>query len=143
MDFEFTDRNGHRLFFEGRSVFLELATEKRPRHLGEVDDGTFFTTRNLERHKMRNGDSIGFNLSLIRYGRFSRVVVRTRDGQELRTTRRWILKHGRTSRPGGKFEVQTFLPVSMFLGFIEPPPDVAENVVTAPANVQGDLFTNN
>lgn len=67
------------------------------------------------------GHETGFNYHLMKYGRFRNVVVQT-DGGELKTTRKWILRFGRVSRPAGKqYELQIFLKTSDFKGFVEPP----------------------
>jgi hypothetical protein len=139
---EITDRSGNRLYFRGSEVFLQLARDARTRKLGEVHGDTLHTVRNLSRHEMMNREEIGFNYELVRYGLFSRVVVHALDGRELRTTRRWILAHGECGTPSrGQYELQVFLRLSEFRGFIEPPPDApAEPAPRGNAALQGSLF---
>jgi hypothetical protein len=44
---------------------------------------------------MRNQNDIGFNYSLIKYGKFNFVEVALSDGKTLRTTRKNILENGK------------------------------------------------
>lgn len=118
---EITDQGGNRLYFQGSEVFLQLKHEGRARKVGEVIGETLHTVRNLRRHEMLNRHEIGFNRALMKHGRFRTVVVHTDDGQELKTTRKWVLTHGRACFPGGKrYELQLFLKISDFVGFGEP-----------------------
>jgi hypothetical protein len=122
METEIRDKFNNRLFFVGSFAKLQLAGEKRVRILGEVRGDTFVTFRDLELHEMHNRKEIGFNLTLIRYEAFRKVSVITRDGRELQTTKKWILKYGHGGRPGkSHFEVQIFLALDKFCGFIDPP----------------------
>ena len=119
MPFEMTDRDGNKLYFRGNEIFLQLAIGGKTRRLGEVSGGTLHTLRSMSKHEMRKGEQFGFNYHLIKFGLFNRIVVRTDDGRQFETTRRWVLRYGRAGRPGGKrFELQLFLPLSEFKGFI-------------------------
>jgi len=121
---EITDSGGNRLFFQGNEVYLQLRSEAKVRKIGEVVGDTLHTIRNLSKHEMHNQREVGFNYHLIKYGRFTKIVVDTLDNQEFRTTRRWVQKYGRCSKPGGqRYELQVFLKLSDFVGFVEPPED--------------------
>lgn len=135
---EISDKNGNRLFFKGNEVFLRLRSENRIRKLGEITGNTLHTIRDLGKHEMRNRCEVGFNFHLIKFGRFTNIVVHTQD-EEFETTRRWVLKYGKTCMPGGrKYELQIFLKISDFVGFIEPPEDPQPEVKHDP--VQPTLF---
>jgi hypothetical protein len=124
MRLELTDNFGNKLYFQGNRVFIALKGEGHSKQIGEVIGDCFVTRRDLDRHEMHNRKEIGFNLSLMKYGRFSNVVVMTTEGTRLETTRRWIMKYGKVNRPGGRrYELQIFLPVDKFCGFVEPPPE--------------------
>jgi hypothetical protein len=138
MQTEIVDGDGHRLYFQGTSVYLQLRGTGKARKLGEVQGDTFYTVRDLSRHEMHHYCEIGFNFSLIRYGLFNKIVIRCPDGLELQTTRRWVLKHGKVNRPGRRFELQIFLSVGSFTGFMDPPPDPPK--AHRRAVVQGSLF---
>jgi hypothetical protein len=122
MSFEITDRDHNRLYFRGNEIFLQLAIGGKTRRLGEVAGGTFYTLRSTSKHEMRRDEEFGFNYNLIKFGLFKNIVVRSDDGREFQTTRRWVLRYGKPMRPGGtRFELQLFLPLSEFKGFTEPP----------------------
>ena len=81
------------------------------RMLGRLDlsgEGTFVTTRKAE-HLHRNTNSIGINLELLERFPFESLEVRY-CGRTLRTTRAFLLEHGRRLAFGG-FEPQIFLPL--------------------------------
>ena len=138
---EISDHDGNRLFFDGTWVRLQLKNETRIRTLGEVRGNTFFALRPLTNHEMHNREEYGFNYHLIKYGLFRNIVVRTVVGREYKTTRLWVLKHGKVHRPGGKrYELQVFLHLSEFKGFVEPPPDAAPKGCGREKSVQGTLF---
>lgn len=119
---EIKDRYGNHLYFIGKEVFLRLHSGGRARKLGEVIGDTLHTIRNLNKHEMQNRHELGFNYHLMKYGRFCNVVVHIEDGEELKTTRKWILTFGRVCMPAGKrYELQIFLRISDFTGFVEPP----------------------
>lgn len=139
---EITDRNGNRLYFQGGEVFLQLRHEGRARKLGEVIGDTLHTVRNLRKHEMLNRHEIGFNWALMKHGKFRNVVVHTEDSEELLTTRKWILRHARACFPGGKrYELQLFLKISDFVGFVEPEEEAHVERTHAREPVQFALFT--
>jgi hypothetical protein len=140
---EITDGDGNLLYWRGHEIFLKLSSGGRTRKLGEVQGETLHTYRDLRKHEMRNYLEVGFNWHLIRFGVFRYVVVHTQEGAEYHTSRKWILRNGRINKPGRrKFELQIFLKLSDFKGFIEPeekplppPPEPAQESFSFVHNV--------
>jgi hypothetical protein len=126
---EIFDKYGNKLYSLNGVIHLQLKSGVR-RTIGVIEKDTFITSRKLGVHRFQKMDGIGFNWQLMNKGKFSKVEVALSDGRTLRTTRSWILKHGSTKmfKEQG-FELQMFLPLEMFKGFIEaePPPD-KENI---------------
>lgn len=134
------DKYGNELWCERGKVHLRLNGSGRVRFLGTVE-GDVFRTFRKDSHRFRVMDGIGFNWHLMKYGKFRNVVVHTEEGEELRTTRKWILRHGRACLPGGRrYELQLFLKISDFAGFVEPEPSASGGRTRAREPVQLPLF---
>jgi hypothetical protein len=107
------DKYGNEIYCQNKRIYLRLLGENRTRCLGVVDGDTFRTQRKVSLHTMRNQNDIGFNYSLIRYGRFNYVEVELSDGKTLKTTRENIFKNGECKHFGNN-ELQIFLEPTKF-----------------------------
>ncbi len=107
------DKYGNEIYCQNKRVYLRLLGESRTRCLGVVDGDTFHTRRKVFLHTMRNQNDIGFNYSLIRYGRFNFVELEQSDGKTLKTTRKNILNNGECKHFENN-ELQIFLKPSKF-----------------------------
>lgn len=117
------DSNGNEIYCENRRIYLRLKGTSSRRCLGVVEGDTFHTRRKAGRHVMRSQDDVGFNYSLIRYGKFINVEVAVSDGRILRTTRAAILEHGECRHfEGMGYELQIFLRLDQF----QPSPESVE-----------------
>lgn len=109
------DSAGNRIYCQQRRIYLQLAGTTTSRCLGVLEGDTFHTRRKSGQHVMRSQDDVGFNYSLIRYGKFTHIEVALSDGRILRTTRDRVLEVGECRHFAGTgFELQIFLRLDQF-----------------------------
>ena len=111
-----TERASQIVICKGGNVYVKLCEPalKARRYIGRIEERTFYTMRDFQRHLFRALNAYGFNYDFIRRGGFESVIVHTPAG-DLQTTRQTILDYGEfLCFKSHGFERQIFLRIDDF-----------------------------